>query len=135
MNKIDISDGFYHVALAADSAPKLAIVLPMQPGKPTLVAIPLSLPMGWVKSPPAFCAVTKTVADITNRRLPRQYAPPQRLEKFADTPPPNEEVKVPPPNEDTSGPSATGPCATTKARPSDKDSSDHDARLRLHVVP
>jgi hypothetical protein len=69
MNKIDISDGFYRVSLTADSATKLAIVLPTQPGNPTLVvAIPLSLPMGWVESPPAFCAITKTVADITNRR-------------------------------------------------------------------
>jgi hypothetical protein len=76
MNKIDISDGFDRVALTADSAPKLAIVLPTQPGELTLVAIPLSLPMGWVEFPPAFCAVTKTVANITNWRLPRRYAPP-----------------------------------------------------------
>jgi hypothetical protein len=76
MNKIDISDGFYRVALAAASCPKLAIVLPTRPGEPTLLAIPLSLPMGWIESPPAFCAVTETVADLANWRLPRRYAPP-----------------------------------------------------------
>ena len=90
LNKIDISDGFYRVALAASSAPKLAVVLPMRPGEPTLLAIPLSLPMGWIESPPAFCSVMETVADIANSRLPRQYAPPHRLEKFADMPPPVE---------------------------------------------
>jgi hypothetical protein len=52
INKIDVSDGFYRVALAASSAPKLAVVLPTRPGEPTLLAIPLSLPMGWIESPP-----------------------------------------------------------------------------------
>ena len=51
LNKIDISDGFYRVALAASSAPKLAVILPTCPGEPTLLAIPLSLPMGWIESP------------------------------------------------------------------------------------
>jgi hypothetical protein len=51
INKIDISDGFYRVTLAASSAPKLAVVLPTRPGEPTLLAIPLSLPMGWIESP------------------------------------------------------------------------------------
>lgn len=117
MNKIDISDGFYRVALAAASCPKLAIVLPTRPGEPTLLAIPLSLPMGWIESPPAFCAVTETVADLANWRLPRRYAPPHRLDKFADTPPPDDEVpEVPPHDVDTS----PGPCAPVKAIPSAK---------------
>jgi hypothetical protein len=76
MNKIDISDGFYRVALAAASCPKLAIVLPTRPGEPTLLAIPLSLPMGWIESPPAFCAITEAVADLANWWLPRWYALP-----------------------------------------------------------
>jgi hypothetical protein len=54
MNKIDISDGFYQVWLAANSAPKLAVVLPSHPGEEPLIAIPLSLPMGRVESPPCF---------------------------------------------------------------------------------
>jgi hypothetical protein len=86
MNKVDISDGFYRVWLAAESAPKLAVVLPCRPGEEPLIAIPLTLPMGWIESPPAFCAVTETVADVANWRLPLQYAPPHRLEQFADTP-------------------------------------------------
>jgi hypothetical protein len=54
MNKINISDGFYRVWLAANSALKLAVVLPSCPGEEPLVAIPLTLSMGWIKSPPAF---------------------------------------------------------------------------------
>ena len=88
LSKIDISDGFYRVWLAAATAVKLAVVIPSLPGEPSLVAIPLSLPMGWVESPPTFCAATETVADITNRRAYRCSAPPHRLEAYADTPPP-----------------------------------------------
>jgi hypothetical protein len=72
IKKIDISDGFYRVTLAAASAPKLAVVLPTHPGEPTLLAIPFSLPMGWIESPPAFYTITETVADIANSRLPRR---------------------------------------------------------------
>jgi hypothetical protein len=58
MAKIDISDGFYRIGLTPDTAPKLAVVIPSLEGEPPLVAIPLSLPMGWVESPPVFCAAT-----------------------------------------------------------------------------
>jgi hypothetical protein len=136
MNKIDISDGFYRVALAAASSPKLAIVLPTRPGEPTLLAIPLSLPMGWIESPPAFCAVTETIADLANWRLPRRYAPIHRLDQFADTPPPAETAKVPPHDVATFGPSAPGPCAPCKALPSDKVAlSSLVVRPTLPAVP
>jgi hypothetical protein len=99
MNKIDVSDGFYCVWLAANSAPKLAVVLPSRPGEEPLIAIPLMLPMGWVESPPAFCAVTETVADIANWRLPRWYAPPPPpIGKVADTPPPDVAASLPTPD-------------------------------------
>jgi hypothetical protein len=63
MNKIDISDGFYRVWLAANSTPKLAVVPPSRPGEEPLIAISLSLPMGWVEPPPLFFAPSP-------RRLP-----------------------------------------------------------------
>jgi len=85
--KIDIADGFYRIGLNPSSAPGLAVVLPSSPGEEPLVAIPLSLPMGWVESPPFFCAVTETAADLANRRVQRPTAPPHRLERFADTTP------------------------------------------------
>jgi len=83
MSKIDISDGFYRVRLAPDDALSLAVVLPQVPGEPPLVAIPFSLPMGWVESPPYFCAVTETAADVANQRMNTRYAPPHHLEGVA----------------------------------------------------
>ena len=34
-----------------------------------MIAIPLTLPMGWKKSPPLFCTATETVADLANEAL------------------------------------------------------------------
>jgi hypothetical protein len=82
--KVDIADGFYRVGLVPDSAPGLGVILPRSPGEPYLVAIPLVLPMGWVESPPQFCAVTETAADLANRRVRHPWAPPHRLESMAD---------------------------------------------------
>jgi len=42
--------------------------------------------MGWVESPPSFCAVTETIADVVNHHALRPYAPPHLLERIASTP-------------------------------------------------
>jgi hypothetical protein len=50
-------------------APHIAILgalLPSYPGEEQLVAFPLILPMGWIKSPQYLCAVTETIADMAN---------------------------------------------------------------------
>lgn len=86
MSKIDISDGFYRIQLGADDALALAVLLPSSEGEPPLVAIPLSLPMGWVESPPTFCAATETAADLANARYSgysRAYCRPHRLDEPA----------------------------------------------------
>ncbi len=69
LNNTNISDGFYQVNLAPIDAPKLALAFPTRPGMVPLVAIPLVLPMGWKNSPPLYCAVTKTITDLTNAAL------------------------------------------------------------------
>ena len=69
MAKFDISNGFYHLFLEPDDALKLAILMPKYDGKPQLVAVPLSLMMYWVSSPPTFCAVSETATDIANASL------------------------------------------------------------------
>ena len=69
MYKLDISDGFYRIWLRLEDIPKLGVVFPHQDGEDPLVAFPLVLPMGWKNSPPAFSAVTETIADVANRRL------------------------------------------------------------------
>ena len=67
--KIDISNGFYRIALNIDNIPKLGVVFPTLPGDEQLVAFPLVLPMGWSNSPPIFLTATETIADLANRRL------------------------------------------------------------------
>ena len=77
-NKTDLSDGFYRDDLAPDDCPKLGVVFPSRSKEEEpLVAIPLVLPMGWSESPPAFSAITETIADVANVRLQDStYQPP-----------------------------------------------------------
>lgn len=93
--KLDVSDGFYRISLSSSGALKLAVVLPPTEGEPQLVAIPLSLPMGWKQSPPAFCAATETAADLVNRALHHHYSPPHHLDHLAETPPPDPPAPTP----------------------------------------
>ena len=105
--KIDIADGFYRVWLDIATIPTLAVTIPSLPGEQSLLALPLALPMGWTESPPAFCTVTETIADLTNHRLHRRHPfGVHRLEQLADaaSPPPvlpspaASSLSVPPPN-------------------------------------
>jgi hypothetical protein len=66
MAKVDLADGFYRLWLAS---PKLGVVFPAHDDEEPLVALPLTLPMGWVTTPPYFCAATETVADLANSIL------------------------------------------------------------------
>jgi hypothetical protein len=95
--KIDIADGFYRVWLTIHDIPTLAVVIPSMPNEPELIALPLALPMGWTQSPPAFCAVTETIADLTNERLHRnrRWPPPHRLEQLSNTLGPDDAVDLP----------------------------------------
>ena len=88
--KVDISDGFYRVWLSSADVPKLGVALPPAAGEEQLVAFPLVLPMGWVESPPHFCAVTETVADMANDTLCYRghVGNIHRLDEVADSPPP-----------------------------------------------
>jgi len=85
--KLDVADGFYRVWLRAEDVPILAVSIPALPGEPPLLALPLALPMGWTQSPPAFCAVTETIADHANALLHKQriFRQPHRLDLLADT--------------------------------------------------
>ena len=66
-------------------AAKLGLVFPSEAGEEDLVAIQLTLPMGWKNSPPIFCTVTETVADLENEAL-RAHAPtlPHKLDNRAE---------------------------------------------------
>jgi hypothetical protein len=85
--KVDVADGFYRIRVAPSHMPVLGVSFPSFPGEEPLVAIPLVLPMGWVSSPPFFCAVTETAADIANLHLqyPNLHPSLHPLSTVADT--------------------------------------------------
>ncbi len=93
LSKVDIADGFYRIWLLPRDIPKLGVLFPSLPGDPQLIAFPLTLPMGWVASPPFFCAATETVADLANAAYAQPHTAPafHRLELVSETP-----VPVPP---------------------------------------
>ena len=55
--------------LRAADCPRLAIIPPRYDGEEPLVAIPMATTMGWEQSPPTFCAMSETIADVTNARF------------------------------------------------------------------
>jgi hypothetical protein len=89
ISKTDLADAFMRVWVWAPSIPVLGALLPQLPGEDPLIAFPMILPMGWVDSPQYLCAISETIADITNDRLSHGplAAEPHRLDELADTPP------------------------------------------------
>ena len=84
--KIDLADGFYRVWVRAADVPKLGVAFPALDGEEPLIAFPLALPMGWTESPPYFCAVTETIADVANQRILKWRHPMRhRLERLASS--------------------------------------------------
>ena len=49
--------------------PKLGLVFPSELEDEEIVAIPLTLPIGWKKLSAIFCMATETVADLSNAAL------------------------------------------------------------------
>ena len=85
--KADVADAFMRVWVEAESVSRLGALIPSLPGEEPLIAFPLVLPMGWTDSPPYFCTVSETAADLTNELLiaaPQDPAP-HRLDEAADT--------------------------------------------------
>ena len=89
MMKLDLADAFMRVGLQLSTIPTLGALLPRHPKEPPLIAFPLVLPMGWIDSPPFFCAVSETIADRTNDLIREQSLPdrPHRLQEAAATQP------------------------------------------------
>jgi hypothetical protein len=85
--KIDISDGFYRIAIRSEDVPKLSVMFPTAPGEEQLIGLPLVLTMGWKKSPPLFTAASETVADLANDKLQScQASMPHHLDVLSETP-------------------------------------------------
>lgn len=67
--KYDVKDGFYLVMIRPEHALAMTVILPAHEGEEPMVAVPLVLAMGWINSPPTFCAVAETACDIANDRM------------------------------------------------------------------
>jgi hypothetical protein len=60
MAKWDIKDGFWRLDAEDGAKWNFAYVLPQHPaGQPCYLVVPTSLQMGWVESPPFFCAASE----------------------------------------------------------------------------
>ncbi len=64
MAKWDIKDGFWRLDAEDGAEWNFTYVLPQDPGKPIHLVVPTSLQMGWVESPPCFCAASETARDV-----------------------------------------------------------------------
>ena len=126
MLKLDISDGFYRINLAAEDIPRLGVVFPVKPGEEPLVAFPLVLPMGWKNSPPIFSTATETAADIANCDIQSNAPVPSHpLGKLAATM--DDPIMPAPRSRPTSlplsPPSPTAPTTTHLPAPTSRDTS------------
>ncbi len=64
MAKWDLKDGFWQMDCQADEEYNFTYVLPQEEEMPITLVIPTLLQMGWVESPPYFCAATETARDV-----------------------------------------------------------------------
>jgi hypothetical protein len=85
MAKWDIKDGFWRMDCEEGEEWNFAYVLPQPEGEPIKLVIPTSLQMGWVKSPPYFCAATETARDVSTEYIDTEVGslPTHKFEKYA----------------------------------------------------
>jgi hypothetical protein len=69
MAKWDITDSFWCMDCREGEEWNFAYVLPQPAGQPIRLVVPTSLQMGWVESPPYFCAAMETARDIATDYL------------------------------------------------------------------
>ena len=67
MAKFDIKDGFWRMDCQEGEEWNFAYVLPQREGEPIRLVVPTSLQMGWVESPPYFCAASETGRDVAEK--------------------------------------------------------------------
>ena len=64
LSKLDVSDGFWRMVCEEGEEWNFAYVLPSKPGQDVEIVVPSALQMGWVLSPPFFCAASETARDV-----------------------------------------------------------------------
>ena len=64
MAKWDIQDGFWRLNCREGKEWNFCYFWPQHPDEPCRLVVPTSLQMGWVESPPYFCAASETARDV-----------------------------------------------------------------------
>ncbi len=64
MAKWDVKDGFWRLQCRDGEEWNFAYVLPQEEGSAVRLVVPTSLQMGWIESPPYFCAASETARDV-----------------------------------------------------------------------
>ncbi len=64
MAKWDVKDGFWRMCCEDGKEWNFTYVLPQRTEAPIRLVVPTSLQIGWVESPPYFCAASETAQDI-----------------------------------------------------------------------
>ena len=84
MAKCDIKDGFWRLDCEEGKEWNFAYVMPQEEGQPIRLVVPTSLQMGWIESPPFFCAATETGRDVAEDYVeaPVGSLPEHKFEKY-----------------------------------------------------
>ena len=72
MAKWDVKDGFWRLQCREGEEWNFSYVLPAAEGTPTRLVVPTSLQMGWIESPPYFCAASETARDVAAQYIETQ---------------------------------------------------------------
>jgi hypothetical protein len=85
MAKFDTKDGFWRLDCQEGEEWNFAYVLPQEEGEPVRLVVPTSLQMGWVESPPYFCAASETARDVATQYLESKLGTLEKhkFEKYA----------------------------------------------------
>ena len=85
MAKWDIQDGFWRLNCREGEEWNFCYVWPQAPGEPCRLVVPTSLQMGWVESPPYFCAASETARDVAAEYIetPIGSLPEHKFEQWA----------------------------------------------------
>ncbi len=75
-SKLDISDGFWRLVVQEADSYNFAYFLLQQDGEPIQIVVPSAVQMGWVESPPLFCAVTESARDLTQHLVDNRVCLP-----------------------------------------------------------
>jgi hypothetical protein len=75
-SKLDISNRFWCLVVQEADSYNFGYVLPQHDGEPLQIVVPSAVQMGWVESPPLFCAVTKSARDITQHLIDNRVCLP-----------------------------------------------------------